>query len=72
MEHTYMCGVEFKVIPTPELYKGGMNCGIPQTGVKFESDEITLEINKSRSILENRNIGIKLLEFYFDVIKNNI
>lgn len=61
-------GVEFTVKSIPEE-TGNMNCGIPKSGVGFEADGVAIEIDYSRSTIKNRNVGVKLLEYYIKLIK---
>lgn len=61
-------GVEFIVKSISEKV-GNMTCGIPKSGVRFEADGVSIEIDYSRSTMKNRNIGVKLLEYYIKLIK---
>jgi len=63
-------GVEFTVKSIPEE-AGNMTFGIPKSGVRFEADGVAIEIDYSRSTIKNRNVGVKLLEYYIKLIKED-
>lgn len=47
----------------------GMTCGIIKSGVRFEMDGIAIEVDCYRSQIDNRNLGVELLEHYIKLRK---